>query len=131
MSLDTEKRDAGYRLGRLLAILERLQCAAQGNPDRTILDRYYGAACTRPVVVFPRLIALAQHHLSKLKVGSAIFFQKLLGEVFEDMNGFRPTLTLEEQGQFAIGYYHQRQEFFRKPLPEQPQKTETAPSEQV
>ena len=112
VSLDKENRDAGYRLGRLLAVLERVQSSAQNNPNKTIVDRYYGAASTRPGVVFPRLIGLAQHHLAKLKEGAQTFYQKLLGEVMDGISApFRATLSLEEQGQFAVGYYHQRQEF--------------------
>ena len=115
VSLDKESKDPGYRLGRLLAVLERVQGSAQNSPNKTIVDRYYGAASTRPGVVFPRLIALAQHHLAKLKGGAQTFYQKLLGDVMDGISApFRPTLSLEEQGQFAVGYYHQRQEFFKK-----------------
>jgi CRISPR-associated protein Csd1 len=115
VSLDKENTDPGYRLGRLLAVLERVQSLAQNNPNKTIVDRYYGSASTRPASVFPRLIALAQHHLVKLKGGAEIFYQKLVGEVMDGMSApFRATLSLEEQGQFAVGYYHQRQEFFKK-----------------
>ena len=114
VSLDKENRDPGYRLGRLLAVLERVQGAAQNNPNKTIVDRYYGAASTRPAVVFPRLIALAQHHLAKLKGGAQSFYQKPLSEVMDGIALFRATLNLEEQGLFALGYYHQRQDFFKK-----------------
>ena len=132
MSLDKENRDPGYRLGRLLAVLERVQNLAQNNPTKTIVDRYYGSASTRPGVVFPRLIALAQHHLAKLKVGAATFYQKLLGEVMDGVSApFRPILSLEEQGQFAVGYYHQRQEFFKKAEnKELPESTENGEGEQ-
>ena len=115
VGLDKENTSPGYRLGRLMAVLERVQGQAQNNPNKTIVDRYYGSASTRPGTVFPRLIALAQHHLSKLKGNSETFHQKLLGEV---MDGIAPpfagVLSLEEQGLFALGYYHQRQDFFKK-----------------
>ncbi len=120
MSLDRETKDPPYLLGRLLAVLENLQTAAQGqNLNRTLVDRTFGAASTRPAVVFPQLINTAQHHLSKAAKkmeGRAISLNKLLGEVMDglDINGFSPTLNLEEQGRFALGYYHQRQSFFRK-----------------
>ncbi len=108
VGLDKNNMRPGYRLGRLLAVLERLQGSAQGNPNKTIVDRYYGAASTRPATVFPRLVALAQHHASKLKGGLAVFYQKQLGEVMDGLPGFPATLSLEEQGLFALGYYHQR-----------------------
>lgn len=114
VGLDTDNTDAGYRLGRLIAILERLQGAAQNNPNKTIVDRYYGAASTRPATVFPRLIAMAQHHLAKLTGGLQFFYQSRLSEVLGGIAVFPPVLNMEEQGLFALGYYHQRQDFFKK-----------------
>jgi CRISPR-associated protein Csd1 len=122
VSLDKENMEPGYRLGRLLAVLERLQAEAQNNPNKTIVDRYYGAASTRPATVFPSLIKLAQHHAGKLRVTkpqSAVYHQKRLGEVLDGIATFPATLRLDEQGLFALGYYQQRQEFFR------PKETET------
>jgi CRISPR-associated protein Csd1 len=120
MSLDPENKDAPYLLGRLLAVLERLQTAAQGDGlNRTIVDRFYGAASTRPGVIFPQLIKLSKHHLAKAgkKVeGRANYLDRELGAIVDglDAGGFSGTLTLEQQGKFAIGYYHQRQSFYKK-----------------
>jgi len=97
-----------------MAVLERVQGAAQNDPNKTIVDRYYSAASTRPATVFPRLIALAQHHLAKLTGRSAVFYQSRLGEVLDDIASFPQILRLDEQGLFALGYYHQRQDFFKK-----------------
>lgn len=119
VGLDRETGRAGYRLGRLMAVLEKLQMEAQGKISVTIVDRHYGAASTRPATVFSRLIGLAQHHLAKCK--RPVFFQKLLGEVMEGLSVFPATLSLEEQGLFALGYYHQKQDFYRRddtPSPE-------------
>jgi len=112
VSLDKENTQPAYRLGRLLAVLERLQGDAQRNLNKTIVDRYYGAASTRPGTVFPALIRLAQHHFPK--TNSPGFHQANLGEVLDGIAAFPATLTLDQQGQFALGYYHQRQEFFRR-----------------
>lgn len=112
VGLNRESPDTGYRLGRLLAVLERLQGEANPNLNKTIVDRYYGAASTRPVTVFPGLIHLAQHHAGKAKRPG--FFQKEIGEVLDAVPSFPGHLSLEEQGLFALGYYHQRQEYFKK-----------------
>ncbi len=111
VGLDKDSTSVGYRLGRLMAVLERVQ----NNPNKTIVDRYYGAASTRPATVFPRLVAMAQHHLAKLKVGLQFFYQARLSEVMDGIAVFPPVLNMEEQGLFALGYYHQRQDFFKKP----------------
>lgn len=114
VGLDKANTSVGYRLGRLMAVLERAQAAAQGNPNKTIVDRYYGAASTRPGTVFPRLVALSQHHIAKLTGGLAAFYQSRVGEVMDGIAGFPATLRMEEQGLFALGYYHQRQDFYKK-----------------
>ncbi len=112
VGLDRGNPNAAYRLGRLMAVLERVQGAAQKNRNKTIVDRYYGAASTRPATVFPRLLSLAQHHLAKLSGGLAFFYQSQLSDVMDGLAQFPPTLKLEEQGLFALGYYHQRQDFY-------------------
>lgn len=123
MSLDRESKDPPYLLGRLLAVLENLQTTAQGsNLNRTLVDRTFGAASTRPGVVFPQLMQTAQHHLSKAgrkMPGRATNLDKLLGEIIDGLaiDGFSAVLSLEQQGRFALGYYHQRQTFFRKSEP--------------
>lgn len=114
VGLDSDNVRPGYRLGRLMSVLERIQGAAQNNPNKTIVDRYYGAASTRPATVFPRLIALAQHHLAKLDTGLQVYYQRGLADVMNSITVFPTTLSLEEQGLFALGYYHQRQDFFTK-----------------
>lgn len=111
MGLNPSETDPGYRLGRLLAVLEKLQAEAI-NPSSTIVDRYYGAASTRPATVFPALLKLAQHHTGKTRTPGR--YQAQLGEVLEGLSRFPSTLNLEEQGLFALGYYHQRQEFYRR-----------------
>lgn len=110
--LDKECNSTAYRLGRLFAVLERLQQKAIGA-STTIRNRYYGAASSTPVVVFAQLLRKAPHHLAKRD--DAPFYEKLIEEILCPLrpeNAFPSTLTLEEQGVFALGYYHQRQDLF-------------------
>jgi CRISPR-associated protein Csd1 len=131
MSLDTTSKDAPYLLGRLMAVLENLQSAAQGqNLNRTIVNRFYGAASTRPGVVFPRLIELSQHHLTKAERKHR-WASNLDREMVSILNGidgieFPSTLSLEEQGRFALGYYHQRA--FRPNKSQDSETEETIPT---
>lgn len=115
MALDTEQPSVGYQLGRLFAVLEKIQ--EDGNPglNATIRDRYYGAACSAPVTVFGTLMRLKNHHLAKIENrGRVVNLERLLGEITGRFNDFPTHLNLREQGRFAIGYYHQRQDFFTK-----------------
>ncbi len=120
MSLDENNTNIGYRLGRLFATLEKIQIRkfTQGGgkePNSTIRDKYYGSASGTPATVFGTLIRLSKHHLSGLEnVGERINFERLLGEVMSDICDFPPHLKLEDQGRFAIGYYHQMQAFYTK-----------------
>jgi CRISPR-associated protein Csd1 len=113
VKLDIDQPSIGYQLGRLFAILEKIQETANPGLNTTIRERYYGAACATPVSVYPILLKLKNHHLAKLdQKGRVIYFEKLLGEVLGKLNDFPGNLDLHEQGRFAIGYYHQRQSFF-------------------
>jgi CRISPR-associated protein Csd1 len=115
VSLDLENTNIGYRLGRLFAVLERAQALASGDLNATIRDRFYGAASATPVTVFPYLMnKLMPHHLNKLAVGQKIWLENLIGQILEAAMQFPAHLSLDDQGRFAIGYYHQRQDFFTK-----------------
>jgi CRISPR-associated protein Csd1 len=120
MSLDENNTNIGYRLGRLFAALEKIQIRkfTQGGgkePNSTIRDKYYGSASGTPATVFGTLIRLSKHHLAGLEnVGERINFERLLGEIMSDICDFPPHLKLEDQGRFAIGYYHQMQAFYTK-----------------
>lgn len=116
--LDVNQNDNAYRLGRLFAVLERIQQRAQPGINATIRDRYYGAASTTPVAVFTTLLRLKNAHLKKLGDGEAAHFERLVGEICGDLDVPRLTqfpaqLSLPDQGAFALGYYHQRQAFFK------------------
>jgi CRISPR-associated protein Csd1 len=115
--LDLNNPNAAYRLGRLFAVLERIQEEAAGGAGKlntTIRDRYYGAASSTPVAVFTTLLRLKNAHLKKLVTGRGIWFEKLIGDVTSALSDFPAHLALPEQGRFALGYYHQRQAFFQK-----------------
>jgi len=113
VNLDRENRDPGYRLGRLFAALERIQSAAQPGINATIRDRYYGAASSSPSSVFPVLLRLKNHHLSKLdNPRLSGWFEKTLMEIFSAIESFPAHLPLASQGMFAVGYYHQQQDFY-------------------
>lgn len=112
MALDTSNTNVGYRLGRLFAVLEKIQEEANPGINATIRDRYYGSASSSPVAVFSQLLKLKNHHLAKLETGRKIYFEKLIGEVLSELSSFPANLTLNEQAYFSIGYYHQRQDFF-------------------
>lgn len=113
MALDPSNTKPGYRLGRLFAVLEKIQEEAQPGINTTIRDRFYGAASTSPVAVFSQLLKLKNHHLAKLEhPGRRVNFEKLIGEIMSGIAEFPAHFTLNDQAYFSVGYYHQRQDFF-------------------
>lgn len=113
VALDTKRADPAYVTGRLFALLEKIQSdSAGGDLNATIKDRYFSAASATPGFVFPRLIRLSQHHLAKMETGQKVYYEKQLGEVMNKLDGFAPHLNLVDQGLFAVGYFHQRQDLF-------------------
>lgn len=112
MSLDAENKTPAYLLGRLFAILEKAQKDAVPGANATIKDRYYGSASATPRSVFPILLRTAQHHIAKAEYGR--FTDAQIEKVVQDLSEFPAHLNLEQQGLFAMGYYHQRNANYNK-----------------
>lgn len=117
MALDLSSKNPAYLLGRLFATIERIQESALGRDvNSTVADRYYGSAASVPFSVFPRLLAGSQNHLTKIrreKPGFAVNLKKDLSEIIAGLDGAFPKhLSIEAQGRFAVGYYHQKQSYY-------------------
>lgn len=113
VGLNTETIDVAYRLGRLFAILEKTQQnSAEGKLNSSIRDRFFGAASSTPQLVFPSLISLAQHHITKAQYGSVR--DRDIQEVLNGVDQFPAYLDLLQKGRFVLGYYHQKQSFYTK-----------------
>jgi len=111
VSLDPNNPSTAYQLGRLFAVLEAAQYAALGRVNASIADRYYGAASATPARVFSSLLRGGQTHISTArKLGRGGWIGPRLEEIVGHLDGrLLPTsLRLEDQGRFAIGYYHER-----------------------
>jgi len=114
MALNEQSRHPAYLLGRLFAVLEKVQAEAIGDANATIKDRYFTTACASPASVFPDLLRLAQHQVAKAEYGqnSDLPIQEILGLLDMQENPIPRRLSLDEQGVFILGYYHQRAAFY-------------------
>ena len=117
MGLNKENSEQPYLLGRLFAVLEFIQKDTNPGIKATIRDRYFNSACATPASVFPILIKLMNSHIKKLErdnLGAKISYENQLTEIMGKLDEFPRRLTLEEQGKFDLGYYHQVQDKYTK-----------------
>lgn len=118
VNLDENTNYAPYVLGRIFSLLEAIQEAANPTINSTIKDRFFNSACATPAIIFPQLFKLMNNHLRVLereKKGLKIDFEKKLGQLMDCINHELPqNQSLEEQGIFIIGYYHQTQKRYLK-----------------
>lgn len=117
-TLNTDDQSTGYRLGRLFALLEKAQKDALGTVNAPLRERYVGAASATPRLVFPMLLRLTQHHVTKARKtvfeGYETRFNTLMADILGGMTDFPAVLPLHEQGRFMLGYYHQTNAFYKK-----------------
>ena len=123
-SLDKSRvRDTAYVCGRVLAFMARCQSPKDFGSGAQIVERFFGSAILTPRSVFPTLIKMNRHHISIIRGQQKGFAINLdaeldglldlitpLGDAAPD---FPATLTLAEQGRFALGFYQQRAEYRR------------------
>jgi CRISPR-associated protein Csd1 len=119
VSLNPDRTDLPYLLGRLFAVLEKAQEDAIPGTNATIKDRYLGSASATPGQIFSMLLKNSANHLAKLrktpeKKGGAIHYEIVIQEIIGKISDLPTTLSAEEQGLFMIGYYHQRKDFYTK-----------------
>lgn len=127
MAVNENSSNTAYILGREFAVLEGIQEDANPGINATIKDRYFNAACATPASIFPILLKLKNSHLRKMNnKGKEVYYEKQLGELQNKIQmpddgrtPFPKRLTLDEQGMFILGYYHQTQKRYEKKVKEE------------
>jgi CRISPR-associated protein Csd1 len=121
MSLNLERKDRPYLLGRLFAVLEKAQEEAIPNANSTIKDKYLASASATPGQVFHMLLKNSANHIAKLKKAheeqkkkAGFYYDIMTQDIIAGFDDYPATMKAEEQGLFMIGYYHQRKDFFTK-----------------
>lgn len=119
VSLNEQSENKAYVLGRLFAVLEKAQRDVMPDIKATIKDRFFTSACATPASVFPRLLMLSNHHIAKLskpeyKNAVEKWKRELMDKLSVDKNPFPSHLSLDDQGIFILGYYHQQKANYAK-----------------
>lgn len=118
LSLNSDSNYTPYVLGRLFSLLEAVQDTALPGLNAGIRDKFGNSACATPAAVFPLLLNKNTYHLRKLKEGTRVYWSKQIGDLMDRLpESFPVTLTLQEQGSFRLGYYHQTQKRYEKRKP--------------
>lgn len=110
MGLNENNHNNGYLLGRLFAVLEKSQLDVSRSLNRTIKDTYFSSAMTTPSSIFPILIRLSQYHIEKSDYGG--LRDKEIQKIIFEIEEFPINLDMYEQGQFVLGYYHQKENYY-------------------
>jgi CRISPR-associated protein Csd1 len=127
-TLNPQNSDPAYLCGRLFAVLDRLQYLALGQLNAGIAERFYASACSTPSLVMGRLFRNAQFHLAKAGGGMAENIRKDFEEISTAIGTtFPPSLDLEGQGRFALGYYHQKADYRRRTAERKEQQSQQSP----
>lgn len=108
-------KSPAYLCGRLLSVLEEAQQRASGfSLNKTLVDRFYGAASTAPAATLGGLIrAATTAHLPKVGGDINVLMEGVMSDI-DSAGGFPRTLTLSQQAEFGLGFYHQRAAFRAK-----------------
>lgn len=114
MSLNKESTNIAYNLGRIFAILEKIQMDSS-NGATNIREKYLSSASSTPKSIFPNLLNLAQYHIAKINKENNTkfnYYDKVIGEILLNVNEFPAVFSSDEQGMFILGYYHQREDIY-------------------
>jgi CRISPR-associated protein Csd1 len=110
VDMENKDTDPAYQCGRLLAVLERAQAIAVPGIGAGLINRSMAAAMRAPAMVIPRLIIQSKAHMKKLqreRTGAYYALEAKIQEVITAIPAFPNRLTVNEQGAFVLGYYHQ------------------------
>jgi CRISPR-associated protein Csd1 len=116
VALDRDEPNVGYRLGRLFALLDYAQYLSVGAVNAGVKEKFFASASSTPRRIFPSLLRMSQNHLSDArkspeKQGRAGYIDSEIKQVMDGLEAHLPfptTLTLDDQGRFIVGFYHQR-----------------------
>ena len=85
--MDESNTNIGYRLGRLFAVLKKVQADANPGLNTTIRGQLFRLRLQHASAVFPTLMRRNQHHMTKLrkeKPGLYIRQDKLIQTICND-----------------------------------------------
>jgi CRISPR-associated protein Csd1 len=116
VALDRDESNVGYRLGRLFALLDYAQYLSVGSVNAGVKEKFFASASSTPRRIFPSILRMYQNHLSDARKSPetrdrANHTDSEIKQVMDGLDAHMPfptTLSLDDQGRFIVGFYHQR-----------------------
>lgn len=118
MALEKDKKDLSYQYGRLLAVLEKAERdtyeSGEGREPNAV--RMQSAFCAHPAQTAKTVIEQVKTgYYSKLRPNSRVFYDRLIGELYEKISEFSEAewnAPLKET--YIMGYYLQKNALYTK-----------------
>jgi CRISPR-associated protein Csd1 len=116
VALDRDESNVGYRLGRLFSLLDYAQYLSVGSVNAGLKEKFFASASSTPRRIFPSILRMYQNHLSDARKSPetrdrANHTDSEIKQVMDGLDAHMPfptTLSLDDQGRFIVGFYHQR-----------------------
>lgn len=108
-TLDEANRSVAYLCGRLFAVIESMQWKAIGNVNSGVKERYFAAAASQPAYILGGILLTKNVPVYQKKIGG--YLAKELNEIaglLSESGSLPQRFTVVEQGEFALGYYFQK-----------------------
>lgn len=117
VKLDVKNKNRAYIVGRVFALLEKVHGDARGSSNESLSNKYFGSMSSTPKTVFAVLMKNYQHHLAKIGArskGAEVYYDKKMIELLANINEIPTIFTLDEQAEFTLGYYHEKESLWTK-----------------
>lgn len=118
MALEPEKKDRSYQFGRLLAVMEKVECDTYDGSESREPNaiRMQSIFCQRPMKTADNLEKqLEKAYFPRLRTGSRIWYKNLMGEIIGIISEF-PQEDWDKplDATYLMGYYLQRSALYAK-----------------
>ena len=110
--------NVAYNCGRLLAVYDQLQWMYHNSRNKKVgksISQSYFTMCAKyPSLGFSELSKQAVVYLEGIGNIKKIYYTKLIADITSNIGtAFPAKFSIDDQGSYALGYYQQRNDFFK------------------
>ena len=112
--LDEANTSVAYLCGRLFAVVEDMQRVAIGKVNSGVRERFFAAAAAQPAYIFGTLLTKNVPIYQHKTKGYLMEDLELIVKPISESGRFPQRFTPIEQGEFALGYYFQKNALWQR-----------------